>query len=91
VQTLSLEYLQASMAISSTSESDWASLPTDLLDLILHKLASPIDKVRFGAICKSWGTGVKETRHSNFHVAGSQQTQYKESAEFIQHHQLDNL
>ena len=27
VQTLLLEYLQASMAISSTSESDWAWLP----------------------------------------------------------------
>ncbi|XP_059453344.1 uncharacterized protein LOC132183895 [Corylus avellana] len=33
------------MAISSTSESDWAWLPMDLLDSILHKLASPIDQV----------------------------------------------
>jgi hypothetical protein len=48
------------MAISSTSESDWSWLPTDLLHSILHKLASPIDKVRFAAVCKSWGTAVKE-------------------------------
>ncbi|XP_059431515.1 F-box protein At2g17036-like [Corylus avellana] len=48
------------MAISSTSESDWAWLPTDLLDSILHKLASPFDMVRFGAVCKSWGTAARQ-------------------------------
>jgi hypothetical protein len=47
------------MAISS-SESDWAWLPKELLDSILDKVASPFDRIRFGAVCKSWGTAVKE-------------------------------
>jgi hypothetical protein len=47
------------MAISSL-ESDWALLPKDLLESILDKVASAVDRVRFGAVCKSWGTAVKE-------------------------------
>ncbi|XP_062158018.1 F-box protein At2g17036-like [Alnus glutinosa] len=47
------------MAISS-SESDWAWLPKELLDSILDKVASPFDRIRFSAVCKSWGTAVKE-------------------------------
>jgi hypothetical protein len=46
------------MAISS----EWAWLPKELLDSILDKVASPFDKVRFGAVCKSWGIPVKERR-----------------------------
>ncbi|KAE8022936.1 hypothetical protein FH972_008697 [Carpinus fangiana] len=47
------------MAISSL-ESDWALLPKDLLESILYKVASAVDRVRFGAVCKPWGTAVKE-------------------------------
>ncbi|GLT70289.1 hypothetical protein SLA2020_423800 [Shorea laevis] len=49
------------MAISSP-ESDWAWLPKDLLDSILDKAASSLERVRFGAVCKSWETAVKERR-----------------------------
>ncbi|XP_062157994.1 F-box protein SKIP23-like [Alnus glutinosa] len=53
------------MAISS----EWAWLPKELLDLILDKVASPFDKVRFGAVCKSWGIAVKERRRLKTQVA----------------------
>jgi hypothetical protein len=47
------------MAISSL-ESDWASLPKGLFELILDKVVSAVDRVRFGVVCKPWGTAVKE-------------------------------
>ncbi|KAI8544841.1 hypothetical protein RHMOL_Rhmol08G0326300 [Rhododendron molle] len=36
------------------SSSDWASLPEDLLVLILHRLIQLSDYFRFGAVCKPW-------------------------------------
>ncbi|XP_059669576.1 F-box protein At2g17036-like [Cornus florida] len=38
----------------SLEGSDWAYLPKHLLDLIMHKLVSISDCVRFGAVCKPW-------------------------------------
>jgi hypothetical protein len=45
---------------TSSLESDWASLPKDILESILYKVASAVDRVQFGTVCKSWGMVVKE-------------------------------
>ncbi|XP_059627504.1 F-box protein At2g17036-like [Cornus florida] len=40
--------------MNSLVESDWAWLPKNLLDVIMDKLNSQSDCVRFGAVCKPW-------------------------------------
>ena len=42
------------MASESNSESEWASLPEELLDSILGHLASMADCIRFSAVCSDW-------------------------------------
>ncbi|XP_059669345.1 uncharacterized protein LOC132314503 [Cornus florida] len=42
------------MASFSSSETDWAWLPKDLVGLIVDKLILLSDFVRFGAVCKPW-------------------------------------
>ncbi|XP_059627505.1 uncharacterized protein LOC132270343 [Cornus florida] len=40
--------------MNSLVESDWAWLPKNLLDVIMDRLDSQSDYVRFGAVCKPW-------------------------------------
>ncbi|XP_034203893.1 putative F-box protein At5g55150 [Prunus dulcis] len=35
-------------------ESDWESLPEELLDLVFKRLVLYLDSLRFAAVCKSW-------------------------------------
>ncbi|ONI24694.1 hypothetical protein PRUPE_2G255700 [Prunus persica] len=35
-------------------ESDWESLPDELLDLVFKRLVLHLDSLRFAAVCKSW-------------------------------------
>ncbi|ONI25094.1 hypothetical protein PRUPE_2G280300 [Prunus persica] len=35
-------------------ESDWESLPEELLDLVFKRLVLHLDSLRFAAVCKSW-------------------------------------
>lgn len=39
---------------------DWAELPDNLLGLILHRLTSPSDYVRFSVVCRSWNFVAKD-------------------------------
>lgn len=40
----------------SSSSSNWACLPSDLLDSIIERLTPLVDYLRFGAVCKSWNS-----------------------------------
>ncbi|KAA3454910.1 F-box protein [Gossypium australe] len=46
-------------------DSDWAGLSRDLVDLILARLVSVSDYLRFGAVCKTWRS-VAMDRINNF-------------------------
>ncbi|PRQ41065.1 putative F-box domain-containing protein [Rosa chinensis] len=49
---------------SCSSVSEWASLPKDILLLMLHKLFEPIDHVRLAAVCSHWHKVSKEHNHT---------------------------
>ncbi|KAM5567354.1 hypothetical protein ABKV19_015439 [Rosa sericea] len=49
---------------SCSSVSEWASLPKDILLLMLHKLFEPIDHVRLAAVCNHWHKVSKEHDHT---------------------------
>jgi hypothetical protein len=58
------------MALSS-SESDWAWLPKNLLDSILDKVSSsPFDIIRFGVVCKPWHTVAMDYIHEKRRLMG---------------------
>lgn len=59
---------------SSSTPSNWAGLPRDLIDSILNKLLHLSDHVRFGAVCKSWNSAAKN--------------HYKEKRALLCNHQL---
>ncbi|TYH55721.1 hypothetical protein ES332_D09G254400v1 [Gossypium tomentosum] len=42
--------------------SDWAVLPSELVDLILQRLASVSDYFRFGATCTAWHAFIKDNK-----------------------------
>ncbi|KAE9446171.1 hypothetical protein C3L33_21931, partial [Rhododendron williamsianum] len=46
--------LRSSKKLACCSSADWASLPEELLVLILHHLIQLSDYIRFGAVCKPW-------------------------------------
>uniref|UniRef100_A0A1D1YUQ6 F-box protein At1g49360 n=1 Tax=Anthurium amnicola TaxID=1678845 RepID=A0A1D1YUQ6_9ARAE len=46
--------MQQASSSSSSSYPSWDSLPADLTELLLEFLESFFDRVRFGAVCKSW-------------------------------------
>lgn len=48
---------------NSTMKSDWASLPLDVVILILDKLLELINHVRFAAVCKDWRSFAKDYNH----------------------------
>ncbi|XP_059629222.1 putative F-box protein At3g25750 [Cornus florida] len=48
--------------MGSLEESDWAGLPKNLLDMILDKLVSLSEYVRFGAVCKPWQSVVMDNK-----------------------------
>lgn len=37
-----------------TAEVDWSSLPPELADLVLRRLSSLADRVRFASVCRRW-------------------------------------
>ncbi|KAE8801969.1 hypothetical protein D1007_22228 [Hordeum vulgare] len=38
----------------STSDDTWSKLPADLLGEVYGRIVSPLDRVRFTAVCRSW-------------------------------------
>ncbi|XP_059627423.1 putative F-box protein At3g25750 [Cornus florida] len=48
--------------MGSMEESDWVWLPKNLLDMILDKLVSLSEFVRFGAVCKPWQSVAMENK-----------------------------
>ena len=49
-------------------QSDWACLPEDLLDLILSRLVTLSDYVRFSAVCMPWHTFALEKYDGERHL-----------------------
>ncbi|WVZ50430.1 hypothetical protein U9M48_001683 [Paspalum notatum var. saurae] len=43
---------------ATDDSSTWSSLPPELLDLILHRLSSLADRVRFAYVCRHWHRAV---------------------------------
>ncbi|XP_059635614.1 F-box protein At2g17036-like [Cornus florida] len=58
------------------SESDWAWLPMNLFDMILYKLVSLADYVRFGAVCKSWQSVAMDNKVQFFENKGCRQVPF---------------
>jgi hypothetical protein len=48
------------MSASSSSSSPWTDLELDLADLLLRRLPSHIDRVRFAAVCRHWRYAARE-------------------------------
>ncbi|KAJ7965300.1 F-box protein [Quillaja saponaria] len=47
---------------------DWASLPDDMLELILQKLSCVVDFLQFSAVCKSWYSASRQNKKKRQHV-----------------------
>ncbi|XP_059646115.1 putative F-box protein At3g25750 [Cornus florida] len=64
------------MEMNSLLESDWAWLPKDLLAMILDKLVSLSDYVRFGVVCKEWQYVVMENKVEFLQKKGGRQVPF---------------